>query len=144
MDSIQDFFIENQLRKGCLVFADDTNLECVQQEAKKKFGIVKTNCEDITQIRAMDDCCLIVTDEKLMRGVDYRLKEKGSDPISDGIDLLITAPFSNKMAHLQGLARVGRYNAPCSRFRLRGVPAVDQQRENSMYIRLSNAPGLKR
>ena len=57
----------------------------------------------------MDDCCFIVTDEKLMRGVDYRLKETGDDSTTDGIDLLIASSFSNKRNYLQGLARVGRY-----------------------------------
>ena len=73
----------------------------------------------------MDDSCLIVTDEKLMRGVDYRLRKQGSEPESDGIDLLICASFSNKRAYIQGLARVGRYNEPCSRFKLIDVQMVD-------------------
>ena len=36
---------------------------------------VEIDCEDLTVIRAMEGTCLIVTDEALMRGIDYRLKK---------------------------------------------------------------------
>ena len=60
---------------------------------------VFNNCKDISRIRDMHGHCLIVSDEYLMRGVDYRLKEVILDDTTDGIDLLIACPFSNGRAY---------------------------------------------
>ena len=49
-----------------------------------------------------------MTDELLMRGVDYRCEA--------GIDLFIDTPASNERAYLQALGRVGRYNDVCTRY----------------------------
>ena len=55
---------------------------------------VQIDCEDLAVIRAMEGRCLIVTYEKLMRGIDYRLKRtEGSK--NDGIDLLVMRSFSS-------------------------------------------------
>ena len=55
---------------------------------------VQIDCEDLAVIRAMEGMCLIVTDEELMRGIDYRLKRtEGSK--NDGIDLLVMRSFSS-------------------------------------------------
>ena len=43
----------------------------------------------------MNGYCIIVTDDELMRGVDYRLKENQVLEDDDGIDLLIACPFKN-------------------------------------------------
>ena len=81
--------------------------------------------------------CLIVTDEYLMRGIDYRLKEMQAFDGEDGIDLLVACPFSNERAYQQGLARVGRYNEPCTRYRIKGVPKVDEQSVLELDAKLS-------
>ena len=88
---------------------------------------VMFNCTDLGRIRSMRGWCLIVTDEYLMRGVDYRLKETQVFDGKDGIDLLVACSFSNERAYQQGLARVGRYNEPCTRYRLRGQGRTDGQ-----------------
>ena len=93
IETIENFFTQKNERNACLVFADESNLERVKREAQKHYSEVKVNCEDMDQIRAMDGCCLVVTDESLMRGVDYRLKEQGTSSKTDGIDLLITGSF---------------------------------------------------
>ena len=87
----------------------------------------------------MHGYCLIVTDENLMRGIDYRLKEAAKHERDDGIDLLITCSFSNTRAYQQGLARVGRYNEPCSRFALKGVPKVDEAQVLYLEAKLSRS-----
>ena len=74
VESIQDFFENKSKRCGVLVYTDAAQLDKVREEAKQHFDTVEVNCKDLNLIRAMEDCCLIVTDETLMRGVDYRLK----------------------------------------------------------------------
>ena len=92
----------------------------------------------------MDGSCLIVTDESLMRGVDYRLKEQGSSSKTDGIDLLVAGSFSNRRAYIQGLARVGRYNEPCSRYRLASIQMINKEKENELYIKLSKLSSMQK
>ena len=87
----------------------------------------------------MSGRCLIVTDEYLMRGIDYRLKETQALDGKDGIDLLVACPFSNERAYQQGLARVGRYNEPCTRFILKGVPKVDEQQVRRLEAELARS-----
>ena len=73
-----------------------------------------------------------------MRGVDYRMGEKGDTENNDGIDLLLAAPFSNERAFEQGLARVGRYTEPCTRYILSGIDNVDKLQENKLTLKLAS------
>ena len=84
----------------------------------------------------MEGVCLIVTDEELMRGIDYRLKKtEGSK--NDGIDLLIMRSFSTKRAVEQGLSRVGRYNEPCKRYKLESVGLLDTEAEAELNMKIA-------
>ena len=102
---------------------------------------VMFNCTDLGRIRSMRGWCLIVTDEYLMRGVDYRLQETHMLDGKDGIDLLVACPFSNTRAYQQGLARVGRYNEPCSRYQLEDTQMTDEQSVLHLDARLSRCKG---
>ena len=72
-----------------------------------------------------------------MRGVDYRLKETEMTEEKDGIDLLVAHPFSNTRAYQQGLARVGRYTEPCTRYILKGVEKIDIAKVKLLNAQLS-------
>ena len=94
------------------------------------------DCEDLSVIRALERKCLIVTDEELMRGIDYRLKKtEGSK--DDGIDLLVMRSFSSKRAVEQGLSRVGRYNEPCRRYKLESVGLLDTEAEADLNMKIA-------
>ena len=86
----------------------------------------------------MGGWCLIVTEEDLMRGVDYRIGEKGDTKSNDGIDLLLAAPFSNERACDQGHARVGRYTEPCTRYGLQGLERVDPKKAAMLKLSLAS------
>ena len=73
-----------------------------------------------------------------MRGVDYRIGEKGDTKSNDGIDLLLAAPFSNERAFEQGLARVGRYTEPCTRYSLQGLEKVDAVKAAELKLSLAD------
>ena len=62
---------------------------------------------------------VIVADEAMMRGVDYRSDGKG-------LLLVINKTFSTKRDAEQGLARVGRFGDVCVRFLVKGVELVDR------------------
>ena len=60
---------------------------------------------------------LVVTDEVLMRGFDYRS--------NCGIELLIAAQFIHERAYEQGLGRVGRNGDKCKRYLLLDMEPVN-------------------
>ena len=121
-DSIEHFF-STSTRGAKLVWCTAGKVLKVTQQARDANLKVIQDCKDLSIIRAMSGYCIIVTNEELMRGVDYRLKETQllQDEDYDGIDLLIACPFSNSRAYQQGLARVGRYNEPCTRYILKDI-----------------------
>ena len=139
MASIEEFFdIANRGAK--LVWCMPGKILEVTQLARAKGFEVLTNYSVLPKTRDMGGHCFIVTDEDLMRGIDYRLQETGEKQGTedeDGIDLLVTCPFSNTRAYQQGLARVGRYNEPCSRYGLKGKPRVDEQQVRQLEAKLS-------
>ena len=61
---------------------------------------------------------LIITDEVLMRGFDYRAP-------TNGIELLLARDFACERHLVQALGRVGRHYDPCRRFRLTGLTPVN-------------------
>ena len=84
----------------------------------------------------MEGKCLIVTGEELMRGIDYRLK-KTVGSMEDGIDLLIMRSFSSQRAVEQGLSRVGRYNEPCRRYKLKSIELLDTQAAAELNMKIA-------
>ena len=67
------------------------------------------NTRDLEKIQRLTSYdFLIVTEEILMRGVDYRC--------SNGIDIFIDTPLSNERAYIQALGRVGRCDDECKRY----------------------------
>ena len=61
---------------------------------------------------------VVVADEAMMRGVDYRSDGKG-------LLLVIAKSFSTTRDAAQGLARVGRFGDNCARTIVNGVDLVD-------------------
>ena len=53
----------------------------------------------------------LVTNKKLMRGVDYRVLSG-----TEGISLLVMSCFESTRAYIQALGRVGRFNEQAKRF----------------------------
>ena len=76
-------------------------------------------------VRNMQQKCVIIDEEKHMRGLDFRLtvtNVQAVDPeqrygyANAGIDLLISKQFNSSRSLKQGLGRVGRYREPCNRY----------------------------
>lgn len=63
--------------------------------AEEKYLTVYENTKDLNIIRNMKGHCLIVSEDWLMRGIDYRINvpEGATLDKTDGIDLLIAKPF---------------------------------------------------
>ena len=87
------------------------------EEAKEAgFTHAHYNEGDVKTTRNLkENTLLVVSQERLMRGFDYRT----ADGI--GIDLLIARNFTSKRAFVQGLNRVGRYNEAYGQFILAGI-----------------------
>lgn len=81
----------------------------VAQAVGIKFALVNEGRVEQTRNLVQESLC-IVTNEKLMRGLDYRTTH------GVGIDLLVAQNFTSKRAMIQGLNRVGRYGEPFSQF----------------------------
>ena len=109
--SIQAFFNSMQTDRAKLVFANNAQIEQIKKVAEEAGREVHINTEDLAIIRNLSSKhALIVTDEDLIRGVDYRC--------SKGLDLLLcTEPSSNRML-IQALGRVTRCDDPGTRYRL--------------------------
>ena len=69
---------------------------------------------------------VVVADEAMMRGVDYRSDGKG-------LLLVVAKSFSTNRDAEQGLARVGRFGDNCARMVLKGVEIVDVNVNSSKY-----------
>ena len=117
---MQTFFTDREPRAK-IVYCEKGTEEKVAELARKYPNVkvilddfdldIKTNCEEIETLRALKpQQVLIISDIKLVRGVDYRSVDGA------GIDLLIAfaLPTSRELKQLKG--RVGRYGEPCSRF----------------------------
>ena len=74
---------------------------------------------------------LLITDEMLMRGYDYRGHERG-------LTLILDQSFESQRDVDQGLARVGRYGEKCHRFITHSTPEIDGDRCRELTKRLIN------
>ena len=88
----------------------DANIETFKLQAKVEA--TATDCKDLNRLQNLSKHDIfIVTDPKLMRGVDYRAAKH-----TRGISLLIMGDFDSQRSYIQGLGRVGRYNECSQRF----------------------------
>ena len=103
-----------------LVYCTDEQINDVKQLAVDPEAVIvnSTDSDLLESLDDMKDVVLIVTDQQLMRGVDYRAPKKG-------IHLLIMRSFEHTRAAMQGLGRVGRANDRCRRYLLADVKLVD-------------------
>ena len=132
-------FFERTTRGAKLVFGSLNDANRIAQVATDAGFQTKVDSRDFNLIRNMSDWCLIVTEEKLMRGIDYRVRKLlASAEKEDGIDLLICAPFNNKRARKQGLGRVGRGQEPCTRVQLEGIEDVNMESEGELQRKLGS------
>jgi hypothetical protein len=69
---------------------------------------------------------VVVADEAMMRGVDYRSDGRG-------LLLVVAKSFSTSRDAAQGLARVGRFGDNCARMVLKGVEIVDVNLNAAKY-----------
>ena len=81
-------FLNAYLGRSKLVWCKTEQVEAIRTAAESLDFTVFVDCSNITQIRRMNKNCLIVTDEMLMIGVDYRSVG------GIGVDLLLRAPLS--------------------------------------------------
>ena len=100
---------------------------------------IEVNCTELDKIRNMRGRCLIVTENHLMRGVDYRVGEQEAYDRTDGIDLFLGLPFGYSCDFEQAAARVGRHNDPCTRYISCDNPGVDKVKEAELQLDLSSA-----
>ena len=107
---IQTFLALNKGAK--LIYCEPKDAEKDFIPAAKGFKMkVLVNEPSVEIRRNLTNECLIVTDPKLMLGVDYRAEKK------TGIDLLVARPFPNYRKLYQGEARVGRGGEPFGLYR---------------------------
>ena len=100
---------------------------------------IEVNCNELDKIRNMHGRCLIVTENHLMRGVDYRVGEQDAYDETDGIDLFLGVPFGYSCDFEQAAARVGRHNDPCTRYISSDNPGVDKVKEAELQLDLASA-----
>ena len=118
VESYENFF---RLTTGVakLVYCDVDQLEAVTAKAKftQPDAIIKENVKDKSGLHENDArSVIIVTEERLMRGFDYRCTE--------GIALLMARGFSHERALMQGMGRVGRMDDLCERYKLASVETL--------------------
>ena len=109
-----------------LIFCEEEDVEEVTDLLPDGLHLMHNIAEDeIGLVRSLKHICVVITDEELMRGIDYRFSTEVPQSETDGIDLLVARSFSSHRAYDQGRARVGRYREPCKRFILSCVEPVD-------------------
>ena len=72
---------------------------------------------------------MLVSDERLLRGIDYRAP-------GTGIALIVAASFSTNRALAQALGRVGRFGESCERVQLAGLTVVSEWSDNLAFNKL--------
>ena len=131
--SFEDFLTKHPDRAK-LIFISNEEVNSYQEQAKQHGLDCIVNCSDLEIIRKLaKHHCLVVTDELLMRGVDYRSKQ--------GIDLFIGRTAMNERSYLQCLGRVARCTDVGDRFIKPGLLRFEKTWE-SITI-LSDQPNLK-
>lgn len=127
-------FLTKHPDRAKLIFAPDEDVVYYQKYALQQNWIYLKNCQNLSIIRNLHtNHCLVVTDELLMRGVDYRSKQ--------GIDLFIGRTAMNERSYLQCLGRVARCTDVGDRFIKPDLPRFKKTWE-SITI-LSDQPNLK-
>ena len=111
-----EYFTKSQ-GQAKLVYCDDDDKDAVIAAAKNCCPniAVKENGVTRKELHGNDEKnLLIVTEERLMRGFDYRAP-------TTGFALLIAKQLPNKRAYLQALGRVGRMGEDASWYKLSNV-----------------------
>ena len=127
-------FLTKHPDRAKLIFISNEEVNSYQEQAKQHGLDCIVNCSDLEIIRKLaKHHCLVVTDELLMRGVDYRSKQ--------GIDLFIGRTAMNERSYLQCLGRVARCTDVGDRFIKPGLLRFKKTWE-SITI-LSDQPNLK-
>lgn len=102
-----------------------TDLQMADQR-EKISGIVWVNMSDLEKVSRLDKfgepVTLFVTNEHLMRGVDYRSPERG-------IELLLCRDFQHERDVSQAMGRVGRYLDYGERFKLPKLALIDEKKK---------------
>ena len=93
--TIEEFLEESRIKKRArLIFCSEGKRLEYEALAKEKGCVVKSNPPNINYVRGLTPYdCVIVSDLKLMRGVDYRAK-------LHGIDLLIAHQFPHDRSYV--------------------------------------------
>ena len=115
VSSIEEFIRENAHRAK-LIFglpADEADIRALACDTK----LNETNLAVTKNLSKTS--CLLVTEETLMRGIDYRAE-------GCGIALLIANALTSDRALEQAKGRVGRYGEPCGRYKLSGFELLDE------------------
>jgi len=107
-------FFQKHPGRAKLIFAKEEAADVYKELAKEHDLTYIENCQDLEIIRNLTGKdMLVVTEEILMRGVDYRAQH--------GIDLLIATTTSTKRSFLQCLGRVGRGTDEAGRYILKNT-----------------------
>ena len=109
MEPVQDLqtFLDRSRGQAKLIYGDFNAGDVLLKDYR-----VRVDVEETVAIRTLiKEDVLIVTDPKLMRGLDYRSAEP------EGMALLLTKQFPSKRTLKQALGRVGRFDEPCKRYR---------------------------
>ena len=86
--------------KSKLIFCEDEDFEEIRALLPDGFNLMLNITEDeIGVIRRLKDMCVVITDEELMRGIDYRFSTEIPQSETEGIDLLVARSFSSYRAY---------------------------------------------
>ena len=108
-----DQFVQDAKKKGMamLVYVEGEQVECLRAQASALGFRCRVNDDDTTSLRrTKNGDCLIVTEQRLMRGFDYRSHDHA------GIGLFIGKLLDSRRAYIQCCGRVGRQSDLCHRF----------------------------
>ena len=103
-------FIQKNAHYAKIIFNTDAEADSIEWGAITMTD--ETNLKRLGELTKDD--VLLITQKRLTRGVDYRVK-KNSD--TKGIALLVMSASSSKRAYIQLLGRVGRYQEECRRYK---------------------------
>ena len=117
--------------RAIIFYSDDNMQHLAQMGLKNLLNVASLDCTELAALHKLTDGqgyypVISVSDENLMRGVDYR-----SD--NSGIVLVIAKTFATRRDAMQGLMRVGRFGDECVRFIVQGVELFNPMTNSTSY-----------
>ena len=130
VDDVEDF-LKKSKGYGAIIWTDDEKSDeimaavSIRETRREKPRKIREDPTEPEFYRAMEDKLAILTDERGVRGLDFKLSQEFKDSeVYDpdrGIDLLLAAPLPNKRAYDQAGGRVGRFSERAGYYVLKSI-----------------------